>query len=250
MAAHPVAEGRLDRDSDEPLWQQLVAVLRDSIETGSLTADQALPSEADLIDRYGVSRTVVREALAELVRRGLIYKIRAKGSFVAPPRRDLSFIGSNAGSSEDLAGTGRTVVTRILSLDEGAADEREAGALRLPEGSPVVRMRRLRTVDGTPWLLVRTTLPHDRFAGVLKANLENRSLYDHLRRTYGVSPAGADRWLQAVIPSAEETELLALPPGTPVLDIESVAWDEHEVPFEYYHALHRSDESRFYVGVR
>jgi len=250
MPAHALSDARLDRDSKEPLWQQLVAVLRDAIETGTLAPDQALPSEADLIDRYGVSRTVVREALAELVRRGQIYKIRAKGSFVSPPRRDLSFIGSNAGSSEDLSGTGRTVVTHVLSLDEGEADEHEAPALRVPEGTPVLRMRRLRTVDGTPWLLVRTTLPRDRFAGLLKANLENRSLYDHLRRTYGVSPAGADRWLKAVIPSAEEAALLELSPGTPALDIESVAWDDDGQPFEYYHALHRSDESRFYVGVR
>lgn len=250
MPANALSDARLDREAKEPLWQQLVAVLRDAIETGVLAPDQALPSEADLIDRYGVSRTVVREALAELVRRGQIYKIRAKGSFVAPPRRDLSFIGSNAGSSEDLAGTGRTVVTRILSLDEGRADEHEAAALRVPEGTPVIRMRRLRTVDGTPWLLVQTTLPRDRFAGILKAHLENRSLYDHLRRTYGVAPAGADRWLKAIIPSAEEASLLELPSGAPALDIVSVAWDEGGVPFEYYHALHRSDESRFYVGVR
>jgi len=250
MPIPALSDARLSRDSKEPLWQQLVAVLRDGIETGALAPDQALPSEADLIDRYGVSRTVVREALAELVRRGQIYKIRAKGSFVSPPRRDLSFIGSNAGSSEDLAGTGRTVVTHVLSLDDGEADEREAAALRVPEGTGVLRMRRLRTVDGTPWLLVRTTLPLDRFAGLLKANLENRSLYDHLRRTYGVAPAGADRWLKAVIPSAEEAMLLELPTGAPALDIESVAWDEDGRPFEYYHALHRSDESRFYVGVR
>ena len=250
MPANTLSDARLDREAKEPLWQQLVAVLRDAIETGVLAPDQALPSEADLIDRYGVSRTVVREALAELVRRGQIYKIRAKGSFVAPPRRDLSFIGSNAGSSEDLAGTGRTVVTRILSLDEGRADEHEAAALRVPEGTPVIRMRRLRTVDGTPWLLVQTTLPRDRFAGLLKAHLENRSLYDHLRRTYGVAPAGADRWLKAIIPSAEEASLLELPSGAPALDIVSVAWDEGGVPFEYYHALHRSDESRFYVAVR
>ncbi|MET0479959.1 MAG: UTRA domain-containing protein [Mycetocola sp.] len=65
-----------------------------------------------------------------------------------------------------------------------------------------------------------------------------------------VSPAGADRWLQAVIPEPEEAELLQLEPGVPVLRIESVAWDATDRRFEYYRALHRSDESRFYVGIR
>lgn len=240
----------LDRSSREPLWLQLSSVIRGSIEAGRLVADQALPSEAELIDRFGVSRTVVREALADLVQRGLIYKIRAKGSFVSPPRRDLGFIGSTLGSSADLLAAGRSSTTRVLELSAGVADEVEAGALRLDVGAGVIRIRRLRSVDGVPALLVLTILPREPFVGLLKSNLENRSLYEHLRRHYGVVPVGADRWIQAVVPSAEDALLLDLPAGVPVLDIESIAWGADEVPFEFYRALHRSDESRFYLGIR
>jgi len=246
----PATHVALDREADAPLWQQLARVLRDEIEAGLLRADQALPSESELIDRYGVSRTVVREALAELVRAGLIYKVRARGSFVSPQRPDLKFIGSMTGSSDDLSTTGRSVTTRVLDFEVGTADAGDAEALRIPEGSPVVRLRRLRHVDGTPWLLVDTVLPHDRFPTLGRANLENRSLYEHLRRHFGVEPSGADRWISAVVPSPEDAELLELGPGQPVLSIESVAWDSEGVPFERYHALHRSDESRFYVGIR
>lgn len=250
MSGASLRDQQLDRASRDPLWVQLSGVIRGAIERGQLSADQALPSEAELIDRFGVSRTVVREALADLVQRGLIYKIRAKGSFVSPPRRDLGFIGSTLGSSDDLLATGRSSATRVLGLAEGKADTAEAGALRIPEGAPVIRIRRLRSVDGTPALLVQTTLPKEPFSGLLKSNLENRSLYEHLRRHYGVAPVGADRWIQAVIPSAEETALLELPAGSPVLHIESIAWGADEIPFEYYRALHRTDESRFYLGIR
>jgi GntR family transcriptional regulator len=225
-------------------------VIRGSIEGGQLVADQALPSEAELIDRFGVSRTVVREALGDLVQRGLIYKIRAKGSFVSPPRRDLGFIGSTLGSSADLLAAGRSSTTRVLSLVAGEAGEDEANALRLDVGADVIRIRRLRSVDGVPALLVWTTLPHAPFAGLLKSNLENRSLYELLRRNFGVVPVGADRWIQAVVPSPEDAELMDLPVGAPVLDIESISWGADEVPFEFYRALHRSDESRFYLGIR
>lgn len=240
----------LDRTADLPLWQQLSRALRTEIESGMLRPDQALPSESELIDRYGVSRTVVREALADLVRAGLIYKVRARGSFVAPQRPELRFIGSTTGSSDDLVATGREVTTRVLDFAVGTADARDAEALRIPEGSAVVRLRRLRRVDGTPWLLVDTVLPHERFPTLVRANLENRSLYEHLRRHFGVQPSGADRWLSAVIPSPEDAGLLELEPGQPVLSIESLAWDADGAPFERYHALHRSDESRFYVGIR
>lgn len=240
----------LDRASDVPLWQQLAQALRSEIESGNFRAEQALPSESELIDRHGVSRTVVREALAELVRAGLIYKIRARGSFVSPQRPELRFIGSTAGSSDDLSATGRNATTSVLALERGVASETEATALGTAVSAPVIRVRRLRRVDGVPWLLVDTVLPFDRFPGLVRANLENKSLYEHLRRHFGVSVRGADRWLSAIVPTDREADLLELPSGQAVLEIESVAWDETGVPFERYRALHRSDGPRFYVGIR
>lgn len=192
----------------------------------------------------------MREALAELVRLGLIYKVRARGSFVAPQQRELRFIGSTAGSADDLVSMGRNVSTRVLEFEVGTATVEDAEALRIDEGAEVLRLRRLRRVDGTPWLLVDTVLPRRRFAGLARANLENRSLYEHLRRHFGVTPTGADRWISAVIPSQADAQLLELDPGEPALAIESVAWDAENAPFERYKALHRSDESRFYVGIR
>lgn len=251
MAHHSsLSADRLDRSADTPLWQQLVGVLREAIREGRLSPDQALPSEAELIDRFGVSRTVVRDALGELVREGLIYKIRAKGSFVSPAKPALRFIGSTVGSAADLSATGRAVTTHVLAIDEGPADEDEAAALRLDEGAEVVRLRRLRAVDGVPWLLVDTALPKALFPGVARANLENRSLYEHLRRHYGVTPKGADRWIEAVIPTAEQAELLQLEPGQPALAIESISWRDDGTPIEYYRGLHRSGEPRFHVGIR
>ena len=52
------------------------------------------------------------------------------------------------------------------------------------------------------------------------------------------------------MPSPEDSDLLQLEAGQPVLSIDSVAWDADGEPFERYSALHRSDESRFYVGIR
>ncbi|MFS0868179.1 GntR family transcriptional regulator [Microbacterium sp. 179-B 1A2 NHS] len=240
----------LDRESDLPLWQQLAKLLRDEIAQGMLRPDQALPSESELIDRYGVSRTVVREALADLVRGGLIYKVRARGSFVAPQRPELKFVGSVTGSSDDLAPTGRHISTRVLEFETRTATPDEAVQLKIAEGAPVVRLRRLRSVDDTPWLLVDTVLPLDRFPTLAPGQLENTSLYALLRRRFGVEPSGADRWISAVIPDSADADLLQLDPGRPVLAIESVAWDADGSPFELYHALHRSEDSRFYVGIR
>ncbi|GAA1638732.1 GntR family transcriptional regulator [Georgenia ruanii] len=240
----------LDRESSDPLWMQLMHSLRDRITNGQYVADQALPSEAELSEIYGVSRTVVREALAELVQERLIYKIKGKGAFVAPDRAEVRFVGSVTGSAADLLASGRRVMTTVLDQGGGPASPEEAMALNLGQDEPVVRLRRLRVVDGVPWLLVRTALPEQYVPGLDRAKLENRSLYETLRRRYGIEAAGADRWLEAVIPTAEEANLLEVEPGTPLLGIESVAWDKDGNRFEWYYALHRSDQSRFYVGIR
>ncbi|UTX52620.1 GntR family transcriptional regulator [Leucobacter aridicollis] len=246
----PVAPGSLDRFADAPLWQQLSSALREEIDAGRLLPDQALPSESELINRYGVSRTVVREALADLVRAGLIYKVRARGSFVSPRRPELKFVGSMMGSSADLEATGRIITTKVIHFETDIADAKLAEELQIGVGDPVIRLRRLRFVDTAPWLLVDTVLPEQRFPNLARANLENQSLYDHLRRHYGVHPSGADRWISAVNPSGEDAKLLQLRPEDPILAIDSIAWDAQGVPFERYHALHRSDGNRFYLGIR
>ncbi|MBB2910130.1 GntR family transcriptional regulator [Streptosporangium becharense] len=241
---------RLNRDGAEPLWMQMMRALRTQIESGELGPDQPLPSEADLSDMFGVSRTVVREALRELVQQKLIYKVKGRGAFVSPRKTEVRFIGSMSGSADDLRESGRRVTTQTIGQSLGEADEREAALLRIPQGEQVVRLRRLRRVDGRPWLLVDTALPARLVPGLERAVLENQSLYDVLRRRYGIEPAAADRWIEAVFPDPEDAELLEVSASTPLLGIESVAWTGDNTRFEAYYALHRSDQTRFYVGIR
>jgi len=240
----------VDREAPEPLWMQLCSGLSSAISDGGFREDEALPSEAELINKFGVSRTVVRQALAQLVGDGLVYKIRAKGTFVAHQTPDLRFIGANTGSADDLRASGKRVSTSILAQEEGAATPAEASALQLEDGARVVRLRRLRSVDGTPWLLVSTILPLALMPGLVTAKLEDRSLYEHIRRQYGIVSAGADRWLQAVLPTSDDAEKLGIDIHTPLLSIESIAWTADGIRFECYRALHRSEKSRFYVGIR
>jgi GntR family transcriptional regulator len=240
----------VDREAPEPLWMQLCSALSSGISDGGFREDEALPSEAELINKFGVSRTVVRQALAQLVGDGLVYKIRAKGTFVAHQTPDLRFIGANTGSAGDLRASGKRVSTSILAQEEGTATPAEASALQLEDGARVVRLRRLRSVDGTPWLLVSTILPLALMPGLVTAKLEDRSLYEHIRRQYGIVPAGADRWLKAVLPTPDDAEKLGIDIHTPLLSIESIAWTADGIRFECYRALHRSEKSRFYVGIR
>ncbi len=241
---------QLSRESAEPLWMQLMRFLRDDIRSGRLNPDQALPSETELTELFGVSRPVVREALRELAQERLIYKIKGKGTFVAPHKTEVNFIGSVSGSADDLRHSGRRVTTQVLKQEIFPADERESALLEIPLDTPVVRLTRLRRVDGQPWLLATASLPAELVPKLERLQLENRSLYDVLRRNYALDPAGADRWVEAVFPTPQDARLLDVSMRTPLLGIESVSWLEDGTRFETYYALHRSDQMRFHIGIR
>jgi GntR family transcriptional regulator len=76
----------LVKDTGMPLHTQLYHLLQAQIESGELLPETQLPSERELCERYGVSRTTVRNALAQLINQGLVYTAVGKGNYVAPPR--------------------------------------------------------------------------------------------------------------------------------------------------------------------
>ncbi|MDH4450666.1 MAG: GntR family transcriptional regulator [Rhodoferax sp.] len=240
----------LERDSGTPLWIQLRDILRQQIASGQLGVNAQLPSEADLGEIYGISRIVVRETLADLVRSGLIYKIKGKGAFISTPKRDEDFISMVLGFSDEMAIKGRIVRTQVLGQALRAPDEKEALALSLQTDAQVTSLRRLRSVDGNVRLLVSTVVPTDVAPELHKIRLEDKSLYEVLRRQYGLHVARAERWIDAVLPDADTMALLQLETLEPLLRIESVAFTKEGRAVEHYVALHRCQNTRLHVRTQ
>ncbi len=220
----------LDRDSDTPLWVQLRTFLRAAIDSAAYGPDDRLPSESELRERFGISRAVVREALGDLVAQRLVYRIKGKGAFVAPRKLDEDFVGSVMSFSGEMSQRGRVVTTQVLEQVVEEPTPRIASSLRLGPGEAVLRVRRLRAVDGRQRLLVTSTLPSHLVPGLERANLENKSLYDTIRRRYGLDIARAERWIEPALPTQEEEALMEVTAMTPLLLIESVSWTGDGTP--------------------
>lgn len=237
----------LDRNSSSPLWTQFRDALRSRILQGELEIGAKLPTEAELGDQFGISRIVVREALADLVRSGLIYKIRGQGAFVSARERDEDFVSTVLGFSDEMERKGLTVLTQVLVQELRTATPDEARALGLADTDQVVALKRLRSVDGELRLLVETTVPADLAPGLHRVRLENRSLYDVLRRQYGLRITRAERWIDAVLPDGPTAGLLEVTGPEPLLRIESIAYGANGRALEHYRALHRCKSSRLHV---
>jgi GntR family transcriptional regulator len=75
----------LDRDSPEPPYQQVAAILRARIESGDLPPRRRLPSIASLVQEYGIARTTAAKALKVLVDEGLAEVVPGMGTYTKAP---------------------------------------------------------------------------------------------------------------------------------------------------------------------
>jgi len=240
----------LDRSSELPLWVQLRNRLRDQIKSGKLGINAKLPTEAALCETFGVSRAVSREAMADLVRSGLAYRIKGSGAYTSSPQKDEDFISMAMGFSDEMASKGNIIKTQVLHQSSRAPNFHEATLLGISQTSEVTALRRLRSVDGVLRLLVNTVVPSSAAPGLHKIRLEDRSLYEVLRRQYGVHVARAERWIDTVLPDEEMSTLLKLDTLEPLLRIESVAFTKEGRAVEHYIAWHRCKDTRLHIRTQ
>jgi GntR family transcriptional regulator len=204
-----------------------------------------VPSEPELGERYGISRTTVRQALARLEQRGLIERLKGQGTFVRSGQPGLWLLQSSEGFFQDeVDRLGRTVTSRVLRAEREQLPPWACRALELPPASAGATVERLRAVDGLVALYVVNHLIEAVADAALAVDNPNESLYRRLREHAGVAPHGGRRTLEAVAAEPWLAGLLELEAGAPVAFIESVAWDIDLRPFDCYRAWLRTDRTR------
>lgn len=235
----------IDRSSPVPFYFQLAEALEQEIVGGYRKEASRLPSEPDLCDRYGLSRTTVRQALARLERRGLIERRKGQGTFVKRGQPGMWLLQSSEGFfQEEVDRLGRTVTSQILHAERGPLPEWACRALELPRGAEGATLERLRSVDGLVALYVVNHVIGRAADAALSVTNPNESLYRRLHEQAGVVASGGRRTLEAVAAEPWLAELLELAPGAPVAFIESVVWDADMRPFDCYRAWLRTDRTR------
>ncbi|WP_170068214.1 GntR family transcriptional regulator [Arthrobacter ruber] len=243
----PDAPGRpLDADSGEPLHLQVRGHLRAQIMNHSLPPGTSLPSEAQLQVRYGVSRSVVRQALGALADEGLIERGRGRGSTVAPRREHHRLVHRTSGLSAQLGSTGASVGTEVLSLTVRDADASTA-VLGTPQ---VLALERLRTADGVPIAVIHTWLPVPAFTSLTAEDLHDASLHAVLGEKFGVQIASGKRQIRAVPGDQDLLRLLELGASSPVLLLEGTSFDQNGRPVEVFSTWHHPDHVVFDIDIQ
>ena len=209
----------------------------------SLSPGSAIPTERSLAAQFDVSRTTVRQALAELTVEGRLLRVQGKGTFAAEPKMAQRLQLSSY--TEDMRAQGREPSSRMLDVSEMAAEMELARLLAIRPGAKVLRLHRLRLADGEPMAIETTHLPLGRFRGLRKYVTSGASLYQVLRERFDVEMGHAEETIETALAGPHEAELLGADVGMPVLLLSRHSFDTQQRPVEWVRSVYRGDRYKF-----
>jgi len=236
-------------DSHIPYYHQLLEIIKQKVEEGIWLPGDQIPSEMELCKTFGVSRTVVRQALRELQSENIIIKRKGKGTFISKPKISEGFVQKLTGFYHDMLERGLEPKTKVLYQEIVPANKNIADNLNVSVGIEVVEIERLRYIHDEPIQLVTTYIPLYLSPKLATTDLSHRSLYEFLKTEYDIMLFRGIRHIEAVLAKQREADLLEIEKGDPLLLLDSISYSKTGQVIEYYHALHRGDRSRFEVEL-
>jgi GntR family transcriptional regulator len=240
---------RIERGSPVPFYQQLADILREEIASGRLGPEHRLATEFELMERFGVSRTTVRQTIAVLQKEGLIAVHRGKGTFVVT-RTIEPEPSALTGFVEDMQALGLAASARVLGLRDEPASARVSEALRVAPGELVTRLARIRLAGDLPVSFEYAFLPLELGRRLAEENLEISPICSLLEEKYGIALGDASYRIEALGATHVVAEALELPPGAAVLAIERTTYSRSGVPVDFEQMFHRGDRIRYTMRLR
>lgn len=214
------------------------------IKVNRLKAHDKLPSERELSELFQINRSTLRAAIQRMMDEGKIYKIAGFGNFVQEPKiiRNLNDLDS---LTELVEGLGKKIHSSVIHASVIEANKQIMKKLRLPLGTKVFQLVRVRFIDQEPFLLETSFIEHHRFEGIEKFNFEKESLYKILEDVYGVNIVKGQEKLTLTYATEEEAELLKTSYESPLFFISGTADDKEDRPVEYFRSVVRPDKMKF-----
>jgi len=234
-----------NRANPVPLYYQVAQTLQRLIECSAISVGTRLGNEADLAQALGLSRPTIRRALGYLAVSGLVLRMRGMGTVVMP----VPILRSVALTSvyDDMVESGHKPKTVVLELCIVVPPDPIAAHLLLPAGEEVHHLRRLRLVDDDPLVIMRNYLPR----GLLELDrdrLERTGLY-RLLRAAGIIPRVASQTISGRAATADESLLLRLDHGAPILHLQRVSYDETGRAIEVASHAYSAERQSFLMNL-
>lgn len=230
------------------MYYQLKMILEEKISAGLYQPGDRIPSEADLCEKYTISRTTVRQALKELVNEGKLVRTQGRGSFVPRSWNNRSPYRLS-GFSAEMRNQGIEIRTRILDKMVFIPDSGIKNLLKLEDDEAVIFIKRLRLDQSRHIGIENTYLPFERFFPLIGEDLENKSLYQVFMDRFETIPTRVELTLAAVNRSSLEIQGFEVEEHVSLIHFNSITFDQNNQAFEHTVSYFRGDSFQFFVEI-
>lgn len=234
----------VDQGAPTPLHAQIALWLREQIGTGTWPEHVRLPPEPALAAELGVSRGTLRRAIGGLVADGLLTQTPGRGTFVAGSVVEPPLAQRLTTLSEAFIDAGQPLTTTVIAVDKVSAAEPVALLLEARASAEVLRLERVRHLDGVPVARLVNTVRLDLAPGLEDVEFASRPLFEVLEHQYGLDLASARRTFDAVLAGPDNAELLDIDPAAPLLHLEQLTRTADGTPVEHSDVWLRADRVR------
>lgn len=241
------SDARVVPMSSVPMHAQIREIIRRRVLDGTYAPHSQMPSESQMIEAFSVSRVTVRQALGDLQKEGLIFKVAGKGSFVAKPKAFQS-LSRLQGFGEAMGPSGYETFSQVLSTRRVPASDVVARRLQVKPGSSVFEIQRLRFLNREPISVDQSYFPLELGKRLALEDLPTRDIFAILENDYGMHLTHADVQIEAISANEVLARQLRIAEASPLLRIERLTYaDAQPVDFEYLY--YRGDAFQYRLRI-
>lgn len=237
------------KDIPVPLYYQIKQAILTAIHDGRLKPGDALPTEYEFCEHFGVSRPTIRQALGELYAEGYLRRQKGKGTHVSAPKIDARFLNKLQSFNREMWQKGMQPSTSVLDLSIVSGREQVNKQLGLAPKDKLIHLERVRGADGEPVVYLDTYLPYEPFRVLMQVDFVAESLYDVLESHCHTRIERVARTIEAVEATPREASLLKTEPRSALCLVKTIGYTDRDVPVEYSIARYRGDRNQFSVEL-
>lgn len=236
----------IDRSSPIPLYYQLKQILLDKINQHDWKPGDLIPSELELQEEYGLSRTTVRQTLSELTFEGHLVRQRGRGTFVKQ-NKITHDPAAGLPLSEYIVQQGLEPHWQIIAKDWVFPPEHAQEELNLDENNRVFHFQLQLSANNEPIGIHQIYLPVS-VAEQTDAQTDEAWL-NYLRQMPSRPGCTVVRTMEAGLATAEQAESLQIEPESPILLIKIKVIDERQEPMQLIEACFRGDRFKYQITL-
>ncbi|SEC01141.1 GntR family transcriptional regulator [Paenibacillus sp. GP183] len=235
----------IDRTSHVSMYAQIAAILESAIHSGELQPNQKVPTEAELMETYNVSRMTARQAIEILHEKGLVVRKQGKGTFVTGPMLRQELGGMEAFYDSFLK---KELEPKLLEMKVTDTPD-DVMEILGDHFAQTLFLKRVYYRNDEIYGFSLMYLPVELASSVTWQLAEKNAGYSLLTKHAGYSLKNANLTIRALPANKEQAEILNIRPKQPLLQLSRTSYTSEEQPIEHIKLHLRSDRCEFNIDV-